>query len=173
MQAANDINPAEVVGWGVDADPENDPTWPMRDRSGESKGGMDWRRPPLQEPRVEILQSIEHKRLPAVVGTSTPPSGLSGSIRRLAFRYSESQWAHWLLLLAADRINVLEGDLHDLTHGRFPNRFAEMGWGADLKYDKQAVAVRTATAVAVAALLVGAGVHLARSRGRRSHRLFG
>jgi hypothetical protein len=166
------ITRADVPGWGVDADRENDPTWPMRERDNESKGGMDWTRPPIQAPQVEILQSIEHVRRPAVVGTSTPPSGVSGAIRRFAFRYSESQWAHWLLLMLADRINVIEGDLHDLSRGRFPNRLAEMGWGAELKHHKRGVALQAATTVAVAALLVGAGVYLARSRGR-SHRLFG
>lgn len=43
---------------------------------------MDWNRPPLQPRSVEILRSIEHNRLPAVVGTSTPPRGLSGAVKR-------------------------------------------------------------------------------------------
>ncbi len=51
---------------------------------------MTWERPPQQKRRVEILASIEHNKLPAVFGTSTPPSGLSGMIRRQAFKYSES-----------------------------------------------------------------------------------
>jgi hypothetical protein len=38
-------------------------------------------RPPQQESDVEILQSIEHIRTPAVFGTSTPPSGVSGMVR--------------------------------------------------------------------------------------------
>ena len=101
------IDPKSVVGWGVDADPENDPTYPMRDRSQESKGGMDWPVPARQDARVEILQSVEHKKRPSVVGTSTPPRGLSGSIRRLAFKWSESQGAHWLMLIFADRVNVV------------------------------------------------------------------
>jgi hypothetical protein len=93
----------------VDANPRNDPTYPMRDRSQDDGPGMTWRRPPLQSAEIEILTSIEHNRLPAVLGTSIPPSGLSGVIRRAAFKYSESQWAHWLLLMLADRINVVEG----------------------------------------------------------------
>ena len=110
------IDPASVPGWGVDADRRNDPTYPMRQRE---KGGrpMDWARPPLQDPQVEILRSIEHNRLPAVVGTSTPPSGLSGAIRRAAFAYSESDWRHWLMLLGADRVNMVEGLVEDLAQG--------------------------------------------------------
>ena len=105
LTARPTIDPSTVVGWGVDADAENDPTWPMRDRSMDDGPGMNWTRPSLQQPEVEILQSVEHLRRPAVVGLSTPPSGLSGSIRRYAFRFSESEWGHWLLLMLADRIN--------------------------------------------------------------------
>jgi hypothetical protein len=42
-----------------------------------------------------------------------PPSGLSGWIRRRAFRRSESDLRHWMLLLMADRVNVVEGLLDD------------------------------------------------------------
>ncbi|HYC73271.1 hypothetical protein [Brevundimonas sp.] len=121
------IDPTTVIGWGVDADPENDPTWPMRDRSMDDGPGMNWVRPPLQSPDVEILQSVEHKRLPASIGTSTPPRGLSGALRRQAFRFSESQWGHWLLLMLADRINTVEGLAQDVRRGRMPNPLVEMG----------------------------------------------
>ena len=30
------INPEDVIGWGVDADSRNDPTYPMRDRTVET-----------------------------------------------------------------------------------------------------------------------------------------
>ena len=121
------IDPTTVLGWGVDADPENDPTWPMRDRSHDDGPGMNWKRPPVQAPDVDILQSVEHQTQPATVGTSTPPSGLSGLIRRQAFHFSESQWGHWLLLMLADRINSLEGLGTDLVRGRMPNPLVEMG----------------------------------------------
>lgn len=121
------IDPQTVVGWGVDADPENDPTWPMRDRSNDDGPGMNWTPPPRQDSEVEVLQSVEHVRRPAAVGTSTPPSGLSGSLRRSAFRFSESQWGHWLLLMLADRINTVEGVFQDFGRGRLPNPLVEMG----------------------------------------------
>lgn len=121
------IDPMTVLGWGVDADPENDPTWPMRDRSRDDGPGMNWTPPPAQASHVEILQSVEHLRRSAVVGQSTPPSGLSGALRRAAFRFSESQWGHWLLLILADRINTAEGVLDDFRGGRAPNVLVEMG----------------------------------------------
>jgi len=121
------IDPATVVGWGIDADVENDPTWPMRDRSRDDGPGMNWERPPLQQSDVEILQSVEHERRPAAFGTSTPPRGLSGSIRRRAFAFSESQWGHWLLLMLADRIDSVEGLVDDVTRRRVPNPLVETG----------------------------------------------
>ncbi len=163
----NPIDPQTVVGWGVDADPRNDPTYPMRDRSREDGPGMAWTRPPLQTPRVEILRSIEHNRLPAVLGTSTPPSGLSGVIRRTAFKYSESQWAHWLLLMLADRINTVEGIVDDLGRGKVPNLFAEMGMGSELKHNPRGFAVKAVAAATLVSVAVGAGLYLARGRSER------
>jgi hypothetical protein len=145
------IDPATVKGWGVDADPRNDPTYPYRQR-GDNGPGMTWDRPPQQRPSVEILRSVEHNRLPAVVGTSTPPSGLSGMIRRAAFRYSESDWTHWLMLLGADRLNVVEGLLQDLGRGRVPNIPAEMGIRSAWRHDRQRLVTTTAVAVGVSAL---------------------
>ncbi len=148
------IDPATVNGWGVDADPRNDPTYPQRDRSADDGPGMTWERPALQRPDVEVLRSIEHNRLPAVVGTSTPPAGLSGVMRRVAFRYSESDWTHWLMLLGADRVNAVEGVLSDLARGRVPNIPAEMGIRSAWRHDRQAMMTKTAIAVAVSALAV-------------------
>ncbi|WP_309083191.1 hypothetical protein [Chelativorans sp.] len=156
------VDPNTVNGWGVDADPRNDPTYPFRDRSREDGPGMAWQRPPLQEPRVEVLRSIEHSRLPAVVGTSTPPKGLSGMIRRAAFRYSESDWRHWLMLLGADRINVVEGIFEDLARGRIPNIPAEMGARAEWRHNKLGLVRKVAIVAAVSAVAVA----LLRRRGR-------
>ena len=121
------IDPTTVVGWGVDADTDNDPTWPMRDRSKDDGPGMNWTPPVQQQTDIEILQSVEYGRRPAVVGVSTPPSGLSGVIRRQAFRFSEGQWGHWLLLMLADRVNAVEGLGQDLRRGRAPNLLVETG----------------------------------------------
>ena len=147
------INAATVPGWGVDADPKNDPTYPYRRREADDHSGQ-WNRPPLQESEVEILQSIEHVRRPAVVGTSTPPSGLSGMVRRGAFRWSESNWMHWLLLMGADRINVVEGIAQDLGRGKVPNIAAEMGFPAAWRHDRKGVATKAGVAIAATAVLV-------------------
>jgi hypothetical protein len=148
------IDPATVVGWGVDADPENDPTWPMRDRSKDDGPGMNWARPPVQDPEVEILQSVEHKSQPASVGTSTPPRGLSGSLRRQAFRFSESQWGHWLLLMLADRINTVEGLAQDVRRGRMPNPLVEMGLVPQSRSREAALGTAAVAGFAVAAVFL-------------------
>jgi len=153
------IDPMTVVGWGIDADPQNDPTWPMRDRTEDDGPGANWIAPETQAVDVEILQSVEYLRRPAVVGTTVPPSGLSGVMRRLAFRFSEGQWGHWLVLMAADRVNVVEGALTDVIRGRSPNPFGERG----LVKRNQAAQATAVTLVAVGLAAVGA-VYLARRR---------
>lgn len=157
------LDPSSIPGWGVDADPENDPTYPYRDRDGDDHSGT-WVRPPVQNPGVEILQSIEHIRRPAVVGTSTPPSGLSGAIRRAAFGWSESNLLHWMLLLGADRINVVEGLLQDLGRGKLPNVPAEMGIRAELRHNRSGLLKK----VAIAGGVIGLAAFLRSSKPRAS-----
>lgn len=156
------IDPATIPGWGVDADPRNDPTFPMRDASGADGDPARRTRPPRQRPRVELLVSIERNDLPAVFGTASPPSGVSGTIRRAAFRYSESHWAHWLMLMAADRVNVVEGVAKDLGRGRIPNVPAEMGARAEWEHNRSGFVEKAAVVGAV----VGLGLLLLRRRTR-------
>ena len=157
------IEPATVPGWGVDADPANNPTYPYRDRSKDDHSGT-WQRPTRQVTHTEILQSIEHKQRPAVVGTSTPPSGLSGAVRRRAFRKSESNLLHWMLLLGADRLNVVEGVVKDLGQARVPNIPREMGMRAAWRHNKHGVVLKTVVTIGLMAI---AGAALARSRRSR------
>ena len=155
------IDPAQVKGWGVDADSKNDPTYPMRTHTSGDHAGYSWQRPPQQETDVEILHSNERPNVSAVFGTSTPPSGLSGMIRRFAFRYSESSYGHWLPLMLADRVGVAEGVLSDLTHGHIPNFVSELGGKAEWEHNRK----NLVTGVLVGAVVVSAAVAL-RRRGR-------
>jgi hypothetical protein len=144
------IDRSAIAGWGVDADPENDPTYPYREREKDDHSG-EWARPPVQSSDVEILQSIEHKQRPAVFGTSTPPSGVSGMMRRVAFRYSESHWAHWLMLMGADRVNMVEGIVQDLARAKIPNIPAEMGMRSEWKHNRKGLVTKLAVTAAVGA----------------------
>jgi hypothetical protein len=152
-----DQTPAEyahINGWGVDADPTNEPTHPMKHYTGDDHQRLNWERPPLQVETVEILHSNERPNLTAVFGTSSPPSGLSGMLRRYAFTFSESEYGHWLPLLLADRINVVEGIVDDLAHGHIPNIFAEKGWKADWKYNRTGLVQNVLIGVAVTSLTI-------------------
>jgi hypothetical protein len=153
-------DPSQIKGWGVDADPKNDPTYPMKNRNDGEHAGYSWERPQQQPLTVEVLHSNERPDLTSVFGTSTPPSGVSGMIRRLAFRYSESSYGHWLPLMLADRVSVAEGVLGDLKHGRVPNIFAERGWRADWQHNRRGLVLRVIARVA----LVSAAIAYFRSR---------
>jgi hypothetical protein len=148
------IDPTTIPGWGIDADKRNDPTYPMRNIEGDEKRGMSWQRPAQQDESVEVLQSIERNNRPAVFGTSTPPSGLSGVLRRFAFRYSESDWIHWLMLMAADRVNVVEGLFQDLGRLKVPNIPVEMGLRSELAHNRNGLIKKVAISGAVVALAI-------------------
>ncbi|MFD0793621.1 hypothetical protein ACFQZX_08325 [Mucilaginibacter litoreus] len=125
-----------IPGWGMDADPENEPTYPMKNYTGDDHKRLRYDRSAQQPAEVEILKSNERPTLSAVFGTSVPPSGLSGAIRRYAFKHSEDRYRHWIPLILADRINVYEGIIDDIKKGHFPNILAERGIKAEWKYNK-------------------------------------
>ena len=160
------IDPSQIKGWGVDADPNNDPTYPMKKRNNGEHAGYSWERPVQQPQSVEVLHSNERPNLSAAFGTSTPPSGLSGMIRRFAFNYSENSYGHWVPLMLADRVNMVEGLLDDLAHGHVPNIFGELGWKAEWKHNRKSLVTR----VAVGMVLTSAAVYYLRSRRDDSRR---
>lgn len=148
------INTAQIKGWGVDADPENDPAYPMKTRNNGEHAGYSWERPAQQPIDVEVLHSNERPNVSSTFGTSTPPAGLSGMIRRRAFDYSENSYAHWVPLMLADRIGMVEGVVSDLAHGHVPNIFEEMGLKAEWKHNRTGLLLKIAAgAVATAAVI--------------------
>jgi hypothetical protein len=171
MNQMNDLAGAgkRTEGWGIDADRDNNPTYPMRRRLDTAEERSGWTRPKQQPMDVEVLRSIERPDLTAVFGTSTPPSGLSGIVRRAAFAYSESSYLHWLPLVLADRINVVEGVLDDVKRGRLPNTFVEAGGRAQLKYNRRRVVDRLLFTAAAAGIVV-TSVRAYRSANRAKRR---
>jgi hypothetical protein len=159
-------DPSQIKGWGVDADPKNDPTYPMKHRNEGEHSGYSWERPLKQPPTVEVLHSNERADLTSVFGTSTPPSGPSGVLRRLAFRYSESSYGHWLPLVLADRLSAVGGVLGDLKQGRVPNVLAERGLKAEWEHNRTSLLRR----VLLRALIVSAIVAYFRSRSANLYR---
>lgn len=117
---------ARIPGWGADLDPADRPSYP-REQPGIQTGAH-WDFPERQPESWPRERSIEHAMLPPVFGTSTPPKGVSGAIRKFAYRkYSEGRAAHWLLLIAADRVDAWEHHLKSLASTRPDNPVTETG----------------------------------------------
>lgn len=160
------IVPSQVKGWGIDADPENDPVYPMKNRNNGEHAGYSWERPPQQPISVEVLHSNERPNVTATFGTSTPPSGLSGAIRREAFNFSENSYGHWVPLMLADRIGVVEGIASDLARGHVPNIFGELGWKAEWDHNR----ANLITKITVGAIVAGTVYAILHGRKDSSHR---
>ena len=124
---APDVLRARIPGWGVDADPNDRPSVP-KECYDPDLSGAHWEFPERQPEKWPRERSIEHKFLTPVFGTACPPRGLSGMMRRYAYRaFSEGRAAHWLLLLAADRVDALEHHAASLLSLRPDNPITETG----------------------------------------------
>jgi hypothetical protein len=153
---------AHIPGWGADLDPADRPAYP-KERIPARLPGLHWTEPEQQPRTVEVLCSTERdSRITPVFGSTLPPRGVSGILRGAAFKYSENDLRHWLILLAADRTDVVEGLVEDLLRGHVPNVLGEMGIRAAWKHDRGGVIRKAAVAAAIAAALVA----LARRRRR-------
>jgi hypothetical protein len=118
---------ARIPGWGVDLDPKDRPSYP-RERFDPAATGAHWDFPERQPETWPRERSIEHKFLTPVFGTSCPPKGLSGVMRKLAYRrYSEARAAHWLILLAADRVDAIESHVRSFATLRPDNPLTQTG----------------------------------------------
>ncbi len=69
---------------------------------------------PRQQNDPRHLKRLGLKRLTPVYGTANPPHGLSGVMRRWAYGFPEDLARHWMLLLMADRVDVVEDRLGGL-----------------------------------------------------------
>lgn len=117
---------ARIPGWGADLDPADRPSFPRERRDLDS--GAHWHEPEQQPGAEGRERSIEHARVTPVFGTAQPLKGASGAIRRFAYaRYSEGRAAHWLLLIAADRVDAVENHLASFVSGRPDNPVTETG----------------------------------------------
>ncbi|GAA1824561.1 hypothetical protein [Nesterenkonia flava] len=115
-----------IPGWGVDLDPMDRPSVP-RERFDPGATGAHWEFPDRQPEHRRRERSIEHKFLTPVFGTAQPLKGLSGGIRRYAYRYGEGRAARWIMLLAADRVDACEGHLASMFTRRPDNPITETG----------------------------------------------
>jgi hypothetical protein len=142
-----------IPGWGMDADPKNEPTYPMKNYTGDDHNRINYERSEQQPVEVEVLMSNERPAMTRVFGDSVPPSGISGVIRRYAFRHSEDRIRHWIPLILADRINMIEGVIEDLGTGHIPNIASERGWKVEWKHNPKGMALKVATVTALGLLV--------------------
>ena len=138
-----------IPGWGMDIDPDNEPTYPMKNYTGDDHKRSDYERSIPQRVDVELLKSNERPQYSAVFGNTVPPSGLSGMIRRYAFKHSEDRYRHWIPLILADRVNAWEGIIDDFKKGTIPNILAERGWKSELKHNATGLAKKAFVAALV------------------------
>ena len=125
---------ARIPGWGVDLDPADRPSVP-RERFDPSLNGAHWEFPERQPEKWPRERSIEHAFLTPVFGTSCPPKGLSGAMRKYAYaRYSEARAAHWLILVAADRVDSFGSHVRSMVTTRPDNPISQTGVRSELTH---------------------------------------
>jgi len=147
-----------IPGWGSDLDHKNRPAIPM-ERTPPRFIHVPHGQPVQQAQTVEVFYSPERPGITPLFGTVQPPKWLSGAIRRVAYKLPENDLRHWLMLIAADRVNVVEGIVDDLRRGYVPNVLGEMGIRSELRHNPAGLVRKALIATAV----VG-GIALLRKR---------
>lgn len=154
-----------INGWGVDLDPANRPSYPKEYPSTvmNVRGEVGER----QTPDRKVHQSLEQPDLTPVFGASVPPHGLSGLLRDYAYQFSENANRHWMTLILADRVDMIEHLIGDVFRGKPDNFIREKGWSAFVKYDdpRRRQRLLTLGALALGAVAVGLAVSKLREDG--------
>ena len=141
----------DIEGWGADLDKANRPAVPM-ERTPPRFMNVHWTEIEQQPVKMKVFHSVERPGITPIFGTSSQPRGLSGVIRTLAYKSTENDIRHWLLLLFADRVDMVEGIIDDLKRGYVPNIFAEMGIKSEWKYNKAGLIRKVAITAGVIGL---------------------
>lgn len=108
--------------FGIDQPARRRPGVPMEAEAAPDTGAH-WTTPERQQSEVEHLHRKALDRVTPVHGTAQPPKGLSGAMRRMAYGIPEHSAIHWAMLLAADRVDVLEDRV---SHGFGPGTLDAM-----------------------------------------------
>jgi hypothetical protein len=105
-----------IKGRGVDLDPRQRPGVPMEQPAHPRPGAQ----LPIEPQRsaYPVLRHGGRQKLPAVYGTAAPPRGLSGALRKWAYRWPDHWARHWLMLLVADRVDAWEYRLRGVSSRR-------------------------------------------------------
>lgn len=144
------VDRAAIQGWGADLDRRNRPAYPMERTPPRIDAPLT--QPAQQAETVEVLVSPERPSITPLFGSPNPPRGVSGMIRRAAFKETENDLRHWWLLMLADRVDVVEGLAENLARGHVPNILGEMGIKAEWQHNKRGLAQKVAIGAAVAGI---------------------
>lgn len=106
---------------GADAPLENRPGVPMEAASALPAEPEPIARQPGDESH---FRRVGLEELTPVYGTAQPPRGVSGKMRKMAYSIPEHSAMHWMTLLLADRVDVMEDYL---THGIGPGTLNALG----------------------------------------------
>lgn len=105
--------PPDIIGWGADAPLQNRPGVP------EQREPTPITELPPGFPRQQTVgrPSVKSRQRPLtpVYATAVPLRGLSGIIRRLAYRMPDYKARRWALLIVADQIDVIEHNVVPAT----------------------------------------------------------
>ena len=124
---------ARIPGWGADLDPADRPSYPRLQYPADT--GAHWDFPERQPEQAPRERSIEHAFVTPVFGTAQPLRGLSGAIRKQAYRrFSEGRLAHWLLLIVGDRVDAWGSHLRSFATLRPDNPVTQTGVEAELPH---------------------------------------
>jgi hypothetical protein len=98
--------PRRPAHWGVDRDPARRPGVPMM--RADPRPFPNARFPPERQPGepASPRHGRPNKQLPPVFGTALPLRGLSGLVRKRAYRYADHFPRHWLLMMLGDRVDA-------------------------------------------------------------------
>lgn len=93
--------------WGIDGDRARRPGVP---RERAPRPFPNTRFPPQRQPGESSvpMHGRPNKQMPPVFGTAVPLKGLSGMVRRAAYRRPDHAPSHWLLMMLGDRVDNLE-----------------------------------------------------------------
>jgi hypothetical protein len=94
--------------YGSDLPRSERPGVPMETESRPLTPTVHWREPERQPPNRRVTKRSELAQLTPVFSTALPPRGISGMLRRAAYRIPETHAQHFLTLMLADRVDVLE-----------------------------------------------------------------
>lgn len=154
-----------IDGWGADLDPANRPAYPKELPSNVKTVRGDVR--DKQVPKHRIHMSNEHPDLAPAFGTSCPPRGLSGLLRDYAYEFGEATNRHWLTLVLADRVDMVEHLISDALMGKPDRWIKEKAWGTRLSHASADQKKNYMLVGAVAMAAIGFGIAFSAQSKRR------